>query len=100
MVGSPGWISGVVLCELAWLLRRGYKYAKTDVVRILRQILSTKQFRVEDEVQALLALRDYEQGSADYADYLIAHRNRRAGCSQTVTFDRKAARHPLFDLLS
>ena len=98
--GTPGYINCIVLSELAWLLRRGYKYKKADVVKVLRQLLSTRQFLAEDEARAWLALQDYEQGSADYADYLIAQRNQHQGCTQTVTFDRKAAKHPLFQKVS
>ena len=54
-VQTPGWISCVVLSEFVWLLARGYKYAKTDIVGILRLLLSTKQLLVEDELQAWLA---------------------------------------------
>lgn len=99
-VQTPGWISCIVLSEFAWLLARGYRYAKADVVKVLRLLLSTKQLRVESEMQAWLALRDYQQGSADYPDYLIAYRNRQQGCTQTVTFDRKAAKHPFFEMLT
>ncbi|CAN5860290.1 type II toxin-antitoxin system VapC family toxin [soil metagenome] len=98
-VQAPGWISCIVLSEFAWLLAKGYKYAKADIVEVLKLLLSTKQLRVESEMQAWLALRDYQQGSADYPDYLIAYRNRQHGCTQTVTFDRKAAKHQLFEML-
>ena len=99
-VQTPGWISCIVLSEFAWLLAKGYKYAKADVVKVLRLLLSTKQLRVESEMQAWLALRDYQQGSADYPDYLTAYRNRQHGCTQTATFDKKAAKHQLFEMLT
>ena len=98
-VETPGFISCIVLCELAWLLRKGYKFPKSDIIKLLRGLLGTKQFHIEDEVQAWLALRDYEQDNADYADYFLAHRNQLKGCTQTVTFDRKAAKHLLFKAL-
>ena len=99
-VQTPGWISCIVLSEFVWLLARGYRYAKTDIVEILRLLLSTKQLLVEDELQAWLALRDYQQGNADFSDYLIAYRNRQQGCTHTATFDKKAAKHPFFEVLT
>ena len=99
-VDKPGWVSCIVLSEFAWLLAKGYKYAKVDVVNVLRLLLSIKQLRVEDEMQAWLALRDYRQGTADYPDYLITYRNRLHGCTSTVTFDKKAAKHELFEVLA
>jgi predicted nucleic-acid-binding protein len=35
------------------------------------------------------SLEEYRQGRGDFADYLIGWQNRRAGCTDTVTFDRK-----------
>ena len=46
------------------------------------------------------ALRDFESGAADFADYLIAHRNHGRGCTQTCTFDRRAARGRYFALVT
>jgi len=45
------------------------------------------------------ALADYRRGSGDFADYVIGWRNSRAGCSQTVTFDRALRNSPLFSVL-
>ena len=35
------------------------------------------------------ACEAYRTGRADFADYLIGAVNRHAGCSETVTFDRR-----------
>jgi predicted nucleic-acid-binding protein len=45
------------------------------------------------------ALRDLETGSGDFADYLIGHLAREAGCTETVTFDRRLEDSPLFSVL-
>lgn len=42
----------------------------------------------------------YLQGNADFVDYLIAQIYRYYGCQTTFTFDRKAAKHDAFTLLS
>jgi predicted nucleic-acid-binding protein len=41
----------------------------------------------------------YHKDNADFADCLIASSARAAGCSQTVTFDRNAARDAGLQLL-
>ena len=46
----------------------------------------------EDAELVVTALEDYEQGRADFSDYLVAAKNRRAGCAYTVSFDRVALR--------
>ncbi|VGO12030.1 hypothetical protein PDESU_00579 [Pontiella desulfatans] len=96
---SPGFVNLVVLCELTWVLARGYGYGRDTVAAVLRGILSSPELRVEGDEAAWQALKVYEQGTAGFADGLIGIQNRRAGASATVTFDRKAAKDACFELL-
>ena len=88
---SPGRVNLVVLVELAWVLTKAYHYEKADVARVVRQLLRTTEFDIEDSDAVWAALREFEAGAADFADHLIARRNRNAGCGRTYTFDRRAA---------
>ena len=89
---SPGYVSVPVLVELVWVLAGAYRYDRTVVAAVIRQLLRTIELLVEDRDAAWSALREFESGTADFADCLIAHRNRARGCTQTFTFDRGAAR--------
>ena len=91
-IDEPGWIDHIVLCEMAWVLDASYGYARELIAGAIRQILATSEFSVEAPDQARGALRAFEQGGADFADFLIGLRNRDQGCEGTYTFDRKAAR--------
>lgn len=95
---SPGYISILVLVELVWVLTTGYSYEKRHIVSTIHQILITNEFMVEDRETVWAALREYERGSSDFADCLISHGNHTKGCTQTFTFDRKAARGKHFTL--
>ncbi|WP_419938812.1 PIN domain-containing protein [Candidatus Palauibacter sp.] len=97
-VESPGHVCVPVLIELVWVLRRGYRYEKNAVTEVVRQLLGAAELIVEDSEIVRLALRDYESGGADFADYLIGRSNRASGCASTYTFDRRAARSSLFEL--
>ena len=88
---SPGYVSVPVLVELVWVLTAAYRYEKPVVASVIRQVLRTTEFLVEDREVTWAALREFEAGSADFADCLIAHRNHARGCKQTYTFDRAAA---------
>jgi predicted nucleic-acid-binding protein len=96
---DPGFISLIVLCEVAWVLRGAYKYAKTVVIRVIEQILLTAELTVDEPALAWAALRDYEKSAADYADCLIARIAKDHGCTCTVTFDRRTAGIPGFKVL-
>lgn len=95
---SPGYVAVLVLAELVWVLRRGYRYEKAAVIRVIRKLLGAAELVVEDREMVQLALGDYESGSADFADYLIGRANRASGCLSTYTFDRQAARSRQFTL--
>ena len=91
---APGHVSHVVLAELAWVLGRGYGYAKAEVVKVLTAILSSAELKVQEAALAWAALRAFqdEDGQADFADYLIGAVNADCGCETTCTFDKRAAR--------
>jgi predicted nucleic-acid-binding protein len=87
--GHRGFISAIVLCELAWVLRGAYKVSKDDLLRVLDQVLATTQFVVGDKDVVRRAVAAYRAGRADFADYVIGGLHRDAGCEKTVTFDRR-----------
>ena len=89
---TPGFISQLVLAELFWVLSRGYKYPKNVVLNVITRILNVIELRVEKPEEVRVALTAYENGAAEFVDYLIAVHGRTCGCETTVTFDRKAAK--------
>jgi predicted nucleic-acid-binding protein len=91
---SPGFINGVVLCELAWVLDQALGYSRTQVTAVLEGLLRARQLRVERAEVVREAVQAYAMGAADFADALIAVTNRQAGCEATFTFDRRASRLP------
>jgi predicted nucleic-acid-binding protein len=93
---EPGFIGLVVLCELVWVLDRGYGYQRKQVGDVLRQILAVAELEVEDSDLTWAALRLFEAGRADFADYIIGLVARQHGRRTTVTFDRRAIDGDLF----
>lgn len=95
----PGRISIIVLCELVWVLSRGYKYDRQSIAKVIREMLAAPELSIEQDEAVWQTLRLYEKGSAGFSDYLIGILNHRYGVSSTVTFDKKAATEPFFELL-
>ena len=81
-------IDGIVLCELVWVLEVGYGFSRNDITLALERIVATAQFEIESKDLVLAALADFRGSTADFSDCLIGRRNRDAGASETVTFDR------------
>ena len=98
-VEAPGFVSLVVLCELVWVLERGYRYSRAQVAGLLRGLLQADDLAVERSELAWQALNAFEEGNADFADYVIGLTAHEAQAETTVTFDRRAGSSPLFRLL-
>lgn len=96
---SPGWISVIVICELAWVLRRVYSATREDIAAILETLLTSNELKVETADLVWQGLRMFRKGSADMADHLIGLSNGCHGASRTFTFDQRAALDPNFHLI-
>lgn len=95
---APGFISLVALAETVWVLERSYGLGPPELVRIVSKILQTSTFEVQNEREVFVAMVMLERGVASFSDALIGAVGSWAGCAETVTFDRKAARLPTFRL--
>lgn len=97
--GNGAVIDPIVLCELVRVLRDAYGTPKDEVVDTLDRILSTQQFQITDKDRIREAFEAYRSGRTDFADYVIGAANRHAGCTETVTFDRRLRGAPGFRVL-
>jgi predicted nucleic-acid-binding protein len=88
---TPGFVGVVVLVELVWVSESCYGAQRGEVAEILRRILSTRQLVVQEAELVWKALRLFEAGNADFSDCVIAGAPEASGCSETMTFDRRAA---------
>ena len=89
---DPGFINRIVLCEIVWVLESAYGYSREDIAGVLERVIRTQQFQIENVQSAWTALRMYRSGGADFADCLLGQTNLEAGCTETVTLDKKAAK--------
>ena len=91
-------VNNIVMCELVWVLERGYKYSKEEVSKVIKQMLSTEEFAFENQELLWRALSQYNQNKLDFSDALIGELNKKFGCSETLTFDRAAIKANNFKL--
>ncbi len=96
---APGFISTVTLVETAWVLARAYKTPRQDISAVIEKLLRARELVVEQSETHYLALGTYQATPTDYADAVIAQAGKRAGCDDTVTFDRRAAKGAKMRLL-
>lgn len=93
---SPGFLTNIVLVELVWTLSRVYEYTRPQIASGVHALLNSKELRFESPDELHAALEHYEEGRADFADYLIGSIALKNDCEETLTFDKKAAKLPFF----
>ena len=94
----PGFISLVTIAETEWVLRSIYRLPDNAIAGVLEQILLTETLSVQNEREVFTAMVALRTGEASFDDALIGALGAWAGCSTTLTFDRKAARLREFQL--
>ncbi|HEY2621176.1 MAG TPA: type II toxin-antitoxin system VapC family toxin [Acetobacteraceae bacterium] len=76
------------LCELVWVLSRGYRHAAAEIAPAIRHLIDSASVVVDrPAVEAGLAAL---QAGGDFADGVIAFEGRRLGGEVFVSLDRHA----------
>ena len=91
-VEEPGWIAVSAMAEFARVMKRRFRISRTDVYAMLNMFLTWPEIVVEQADLVRSAANMFQNGKAEFTDYLVACSGRKAGCSSTLTFDRKAAK--------
>jgi predicted nucleic-acid-binding protein len=99
VAGERVYVSCIVLCETAWVLRRVFSQSAPQTLDHLERILDVDVFEVEEEESVRAALSLSRKGKGDFADYLIGQLNLARGCRFTVTFDRSLRPDSAFSVL-
>jgi predicted nucleic-acid-binding protein len=96
---NPGFIAGITLCEVVWVLAECYGADRARIKSVLEGLLTSRQLAIEEADLVWKALRAWDASSADFSDALISQIVIARGGEKTVTFDRAAAKLPGFELL-
>ena len=89
--GERLFIPVIVLCEFVWVLSRRYEQPKQVIVHALDKLAATALFVFERDDLLRRSIDQWRTGRAGFTDYVIANIAGEAGCTDTVTFDRKPA---------
>lgn len=96
---DPGFVSVVTMAEIVWVLDRVYGLTDREIADAVEQILQADTLVVQNEQEVFTAMIALRTGAGQFADALIGALNQWAGCKQTLTFDKRAARLSGFKLL-
>ena len=88
-----------VTLEVIWVLSSAYGYSRDEIVNALGGLLVLPTFEMEEHDRIARLCRFASRHSTGLADILIGLSASDAGCSTTLTFDKKAAQSDLFTLI-
>jgi predicted nucleic-acid-binding protein len=95
---APGFVSVVAMTEVAWVLERAYGLTQRQIAAAVESLLQADALSIEAEQEVFAAAIALKEGRGSFADALIGALGTKAGCTHTLTFDRKASRLPGFAL--
>ena len=83
-------VPSTALCEMVWVLLRGYRYTPEQVAHAIRTLLQVSQ--VVCNIPAVLAGLSVLENGGEFADGVIAFEGELLGGQEFVTFDQAAAK--------
>ena len=96
---NPGFISLVTMVETVWVLDRVYGLSNHEVAEAVECILQADTLLVQNEQEAFTAMTALKTGMGSFSDALIGALGAWAGCTATLTFNKKTKRLKQFELL-
>lgn len=89
---SPGFVTLVTVVELSWVLESAYNFTRQQFAEVIQTLMTVDTIKLDRAAVVASAVRVYAASKADFSDCLIERLSASAGCEQTMTFDKAAAK--------
>ena len=89
----------LVILETIWVLESAYRYERNEILNALKDLREMTFMEYESDETVVKFIEEAEISAYDLSDLLIAHAAKSNGCHKVFTFDKKASRHNLFELV-
>jgi predicted nucleic-acid-binding protein len=90
----------LVMLETIWVLSSVYEISRTEILDVINDILYLPILKFEGQTALKRFLMDARNKNADLSDILISSSAKESGCESMLSFDKKAVKHGVFELLS
>ena len=94
------WVPVLVVLEAIWVLESAYGVSRDELIHTLNDLLLLPVLEFEHRAAVQQTLAGAARHAIELPDLLIAETARLSGCDVTLTFDRKAASTPGFELIT
>ncbi len=90
----------LVVLETIWVLESAYGQSRPEILNALDHLTEMPVFEFEKLGVLQSLATEARKSTADLSDLLLAVTATSCGCDGMLTFDKKAAKHPFFRLLT
>ena len=89
----------LVVLETIWVLEAVYSIRRAKIIDAIEELLLMPILEFEAQSAVRKGLLSAKESVIELSDVLIAHSATDAGCERVLTFDKKASKHKLFELI-
>jgi len=93
------YVSALVLLETVWVLESVYESTRQEIIETIDELLLMPILKFEAQPAVRNFINSARENKTDLSDLLIAHHAKYSGCASVMTFDKRAAKYELFELL-
>jgi predicted nucleic-acid-binding protein len=93
-------VSLLVVLETIWVLQSVYEISDQDIISAFSELMQMPVLKFESQQVMQDLVSTARTDSFDLSDLLIAHSAKNSGCRNVLTFDKKASKFKLFQLLN
>jgi len=89
----------LVALETVWVLDSVYETTRQEILDAIDELLLMPILEFEAQSAIRSFITSARENKTDLSDLLIAHCSKYSGCASVITFDKRAAKFELFELL-
>jgi predicted nucleic-acid-binding protein len=89
----------LVVLEMIWVLESVYEISRKEVLESISDLLLMPVLKFDQQPAIQHFIHSAQKNKYDLSDLLIAHAAKTNGCESVITFDKKASKFSLFELL-
>ena len=92
-------IPTLVVLETVWVLEAVYETTRQEILDSIDELLLMPILKFEAQSAIRSFINSARENKTDLSDLLIAHCAKYSGCDSVITFDKRASKLGLFELL-
>ncbi len=89
----------LVILELIWVLESAYQISRKEIIESINDMLLMPIFKFECQSALQQFIHFAQNNNYDLSDLIIAYSAKEQGCESVLTFDKKASKSGLFELM-